>query len=110
MSGYCIAMDGTGREPLTLRLRVLLARPGPRAEWSLIQIQPGTLEAFDISSAGRGSTIGHIALGMGKKNHDLNCGGECLPKILLRFIFRAYVGWPYHQRQILEGSLCSPDL
>lgn len=61
-------MDGTGGGPLTLRLRVLLARLGPRAEWSLIQIQPGTLEAFDISSAGMGPTIGHTALGMKKES------------------------------------------
>lgn len=38
-------------------------------------------------------------------NRDRNCGAKRCLAILLRFIFRACVCWPYHQRPILEGSL-----
>lgn len=65
--GYCDGWTGGGLSHKTA------GPPGkagpPRTEWTrLIQIQLGTLEAFDISSAGIGSIIGHFALGMKKES------------------------------------------
>lgn len=81
------------------------AGPRPRPAQSGAEPYPDSIPHPSLTCPLRGGLRCRARCSGRDNNRDRNCGAKRCLAILLRFIFRACVCWPYHQRPILEGSL-----